>query len=100
MKSIYKIKWSENALEELNNTIKYLEQNFSIKELNKLAIEIEKIVLLISKNPKIFKKVSQIKNIRRVVILKYNTMFYKVNSDTIEILSFFSNRQDILKILF
>ena len=100
MKSIYKIKWSENALEELNNTIKYLEQNFSIKELNKLAIEIEKIVLLISKNPKIFKKVSQIKNIRRVVILKYNTILYKVNSDTIEILSFFSNRQDILKILF
>ena len=59
MRSIYNVRWTENALNELSYTIEYLEQNFTTKELNKLVIEIEKIVLLISKNPKTFKLIDK-----------------------------------------
>jgi plasmid stabilization system protein ParE len=94
MKSGYKIFWSENALEELANTIKYLEENFSEKELIKLAENIEKTSKLLSKNPFIFQSTSSSKNIRRAVVLSFNSIFYRINDESIEILSFFANRQN------
>jgi len=98
MKNIYKIHWTINALDELSSTIEYLEHNFSLKEIKKLAKEIEKTVVLISKNPNIFQRIDKSIHIRKVNILKFNTMFYKVNSDNVEILSFYSNRQNIDKV--
>lgn len=56
MKSGYNILWTPNALNELEKTIEYLEENFSEKEIKKLAQKIEKITVLISQNPYIFPK--------------------------------------------
>jgi len=92
MKSGYKILWTDHALGELEKTIEYLETNFTRKELEKLSQKIESIVSLISQNPRLFSK-SDKKGIFRVTILKFNTMYYRVQGDSIEILSFFSNRQ-------
>lgn len=49
MKSGYKILWTDHELIELEKTIKYLEDNFSGKEIEKLSQKIESIVSLISK---------------------------------------------------
>jgi len=92
MKIGYKILWTDHALGELENTIEYLEINFGRKELEKLSQKIESIVSLISQNPLLFSK-SDKKGIYRVTILKFNTMYYRIQGDSIEILSFFSNRQ-------
>jgi len=73
MKSGYKIFWTNNALDELEKTIEYLETNFTRKELEKLSQKIENIVSLISQNPRLFPK-SDKKDIYRVTILKFNTM--------------------------
>ncbi len=51
MKSGYNILWTDHALNELNNTIKYLEENFTKKELKRLALEIEETLALASQNP-------------------------------------------------
>jgi len=96
MKNGYKILWTENALDELAKTIDYLEKNFTDKEIKKLAIKIESIVALLSKNPTIFSK-SEFKDVYSVVILKYNTLYYRLKGNTVEILSFFSNRQSPTK---
>lgn len=93
MRSGYKILWTDHALAELAQTILYLEQNFSDKEIQKLAQKIENTIELISHNPNLFPK-SDKKNIRKVVILKYNTLYYRVKRNSVEILSFFSNRQN------
>lgn len=93
MKSGYKILWTDHALDELAKTFEYLEENFSDKELRKLSNSIESTLQLISQNPTLF-PASQFKNIRKTVILKYNTIYYRENGDVIEILSFFSNRQN------
>lgn len=92
MKNGYEILWTNNALKELAQTFEYLELNFSEKELRKLSTEIERILRLISQNPTLFSLLDS-RNVRKVVILKYNSMYYRVNGDAIEILSFFSNRQ-------
>ena len=93
MKSGYKIEWTDNALTELRQTFNYLEQNWTERELKKISFEIERIIRLISIDPKIF-PISDKRAIRRVVIKKLNTLYYREKNDAIiEIISFFSNRQ-------
>jgi plasmid stabilization system protein ParE len=90
----YKIFWTEFALSELEKTITYLEENWTEKELMNLAYEIEKTLSLISHDPTLF-QVSEIKkDVRRVLVAKLNTLYYRVNGESIEIISFFSNRQN------
>lgn len=93
MKNGYKIHWTPNSLEELSATIEYVERNFGERQLNKLAQKIEEVTQLISQNPELFPK-SEYENVYRVAILKFNTMYYRVRNNEIEILSFFSNRQN------
>lgn len=85
MKNGYKILWTENALNELAKTIEYLEENFTDKEIKKLTQKIESTTALLSKNPTIFPK-SEFKDIHRVVILKHNTLYYRIKGETVEIL--------------
>ncbi len=98
MKSGYEILWSSHALKELEAVFNYLENNFTDKEINKLASEIEETIELIKQNPKLFREV-EYRDTRKVVILKFNNLYYRINKDTVEILSFFSNRQDPDKLL-
>lgn len=94
MKNGYKILWTDNALKELQKTVKYLEEHWTETELRNLVINLEKTLNLISNNPYLF-QVSEIKKeVRRVVVLKLNTLYYRVDENNIEILSFFSNRQN------
>ena len=93
MKSGYKILWTDFALKELEKTIEYLEENWSEKELRNLAENIEEKLALISQNPNLFQASGHKKEIRRVVILTYNKLYYRVTNEQIEIISFFSNRQ-------
>jgi len=63
MKNGYKILWTDYALKELENTIEYLEENWTEKELKNLAENID----------------------------------YRVSNEQVEIISFFSNRQNPAK---
>ena len=94
MKNGYKILWTAFALKELEKTIVYLEENWTEKELRTLAESIEEKLALISQNPNLFQASDNKKNIRRVVIQTYNTLYYRFENEQIEIISFFSNRQN------
>jgi plasmid stabilization system protein ParE len=94
MESGYKIVWTENALAELKETINHIEQNWNERVIRKFATKLEDTLLLISGNPEMYPVSVRNKNIRRAVIMKLNTLYYRKKNDTIEILSFFSNRQN------
>ena len=94
MKSGYKIEWTDNAISELEVIFNYLEKNWTENELRNLSNEIERTVKLISINPNLF-PLSENRNIRRAVVKKLNTIYYRLKKEEkIEILSFFSNRQN------
>ena len=93
MKSGYEIIWTEFAINELEETISYLEKNFTDKEISSLVQHIERIVNLIADNPLLFPKVFE-SEIRRLVVLKYNNLNYRIVGNSVEIISFFSNRQN------
>ena len=94
MKNGYKVFWTDFALKELETTIEYLEENWTEKELHNLALKLEEILSLISQNPNLFQSSEIKKNIRRVVVLSNNTLYYRFINNQVEILSFFSNRQN------
>ena len=93
----YKIVWTDFALKELESTIEFLEENWTEKELRNLVAKLEEILSLISQNPNLFQVSNIKKEIRRVVVLSHNTLYYRVVKEQIEIISFFSNRQSPMK---
>lgn len=96
MKSGYNIAWTNHALDELSQTFQYLELNFSEKEIHRLADQIESVLRNISRYPGLYPESAHKGDIRRAFISKFNTLYYRINSENhqIEILSFFSNRND------
>ncbi|MBZ9779460.1 type II toxin-antitoxin system RelE/ParE family toxin [Psychroflexus sp. CAK8W] len=92
MKSGYKVFWTKHALSELKETYEYLEKEFTDKEIRKLSVEIDYTINLISRNPELF-PLSDFRGIRRVVIKTYNTLYYRLEKNQIEILSFYNNRK-------
>lgn len=94
MKSGYEIFWTDFALEELEKTIEHLKANWTEKELKNLALHLEETLHLISQNPQLFQRSEIKKDIRRVVVLSHNTLYYRIKKNTIEVISFFLNRQN------
>ncbi|MBS1548524.1 MAG: type II toxin-antitoxin system RelE/ParE family toxin [Bacteroidetes bacterium] len=93
MEKDYEILWTDLALEELSETVEYIERKFTQKEIDRLGNEIERISSIISRNPTIFPFSDKLQT-RKVVILKLNTLYYRIMNETVEIISFFSNRQN------
>ena len=92
MEKGFEILWTDLALEELSETVRYLEREFSQKEIDNLGDEVERISSIISQNPNFFPHSDRLQT-RKAIVLKFNTLYYRIMNDKIEILSFFSNRQ-------
>lgn len=94
MKSGYKILWTDHAISELEQTIEYLEKNWSEKELRKFATKLDHTIELISKTPEIFPDSYEKKGIRKAVVEPHNTLYYRIVGSSIEIISLFSNQKN------
>ncbi len=90
----YKAVWTNVALEELETTFDYLANNWTEKEIRKLAGKIENTVVMISRNPMLFQASGKERETRRAVIDKNNTLHYRIQKESIEIFSFFSNKKN------
>ena len=53
MKSGYKILWTDHAISELKETIEYLENKWTERELRRFAAKLDHTIELISKSPEI-----------------------------------------------
>ena len=88
-----KIIWSIRASKELRNVLEYFNQrNKSTRYSLKLLNEIESLTRNLSKNESIGRLSSN--KFTRVIPMKIYLIFYEINRDHIEIVSFWDNRQD------
>ncbi|WP_289046761.1 type II toxin-antitoxin system RelE/ParE family toxin [uncultured Olleya sp.] len=94
MKSGYKILWTNHAISELKETIEYLENKWTERELRTFSAKLDHTIELISKSPEIFPVSFEKKNIRKAVVEKHNNLYYRINKNSIEIVSLFSNRKN------
>ena len=100
MKSTYEIIWSTEAKNNLNSIVEYLEAKWTIKEISKFLSLLNHTLELLSQKPLLFQNSKKFKNIRKAVITSQISLFYKVNKNSIMIVSLFDNRQhpDKLKV--
>jgi len=98
MKSIYDIEWSDEALSNLAQIVHYLESNWTEREIENFFLRLENVLELISKNPKLFSITHKRKNVRRCILGKQTSIYYKFESDKIFLVTLWDNRQDPKKL--
>ncbi|RCS28523.1 type II toxin-antitoxin system RelE/ParE family toxin [Polaribacter sp. WD7] len=87
------IVWSNNAKNELRKILEfYNERNGSKKYSLKILSETEEILKTLSKSEFIGRLTSNKKT--RVIPMKVYLIFYEINENTIEVISFWDNRQN------
>lgn len=88
------VKWSPASEEDFEEIVTYLVSHWSPKVADRFIQLIDENLLIIKKEPKIFPLINKQLNIRKCVITKHNTLFYRTSKDLIEIIRLFDNRQD------
>jgi len=90
---VYEIEFSKRSLSELKKTFDFLLINWSFKTavefLEKFFLKINNI----SQHPYAYSKSALGRNIRRCVVTKHITLYYKIKKYKIFVLFLFDNRQ-------
>jgi plasmid stabilization system protein ParE len=94
MRSGFKLFWSDRALGDLKAIIAYLADNWTEKEIQKFSRRLEKRLLVIADNPRLFPKTNRKRHIRRSVLSKHIVIYYKAERSMVTILTLFDPRQD------
>ncbi|MFV0591418.1 MAG: type II toxin-antitoxin system RelE/ParE family toxin [Draconibacterium sp.] len=94
MKSTFKLVWSDEAIQNLKNIIDYLEQNWTKKEIQKFVRLLDKKLQLIASNPFIFAESTYSAGLRRSVVSKHTSIFYRITNQEVRIITLFDNRQN------
>jgi plasmid stabilization system protein ParE len=88
------VKWSSLAESDLSNILDYLNRNWERKVASSFIDLTDNFIHQISINPKQFPLINKRKGIRKCVLTRHNTLFYRVKSSVIEILRIYDTRQD------
>lgn len=94
---LLKVIISPRARADYFNIISYLKEEWSIKEIKKFDQKFDKAVTQIASNPLSFEAFRN-KDIRRFVLDKHNTIFYKIKKDIVEIIAIWSNKRNPKKL--
>ena len=89
------IKWTKQAEKGLDHVIKYLETEWTIKEILLLETKLKNALNQIVTNPELFPKSEYYKDLHKVIIDKNNYLVYKINNSKgrIEIINFRGTKQ-------
>jgi len=90
----YQIKWTEIAVEDFENVIVYLLNNWSLNVANDFSQILQKKLIILSHHPHIGIASINFLSVRSVSITKHNRLFYRITGYTIELLNLFDNRQN------
>jgi plasmid stabilization system protein ParE len=98
MRNTYKIIWTSRALSDLKNVIVYLEENWTSREIQKFALLLDLQLNRLKTYPNLFPESHRFKNIRKSVLTRQISIYYRVGNKEIQIVSLFDNRQNPKKL--
>jgi len=88
------IRLSKRTVKKLNNLFAFLVEEWSLKVKKDFIKKLEKSLDQIQKLPDSCPESEKIRDLRKCVVTKQTTMFYKYSDTTINIVTIFDNRQD------
>ena len=88
------IKWSSFAEDDFAQILEYLYNRWNAAVVSRFMTETDSCILLIQKNPQQFPFLKKDLNVRKCVITKHNTLYYRERPTKIEILRIYDTRQN------
>lgn len=88
-----KVKWTKRAQKSFDGIVENIEENWSENSAKKFVQKTNKVLNLMSDNPRMFQK-SKKKGIRRGLITKQTSVYYKVFKNVIRLITFWDNRRN------
>jgi plasmid stabilization system protein ParE len=89
------IVWTARSLQHAISIKEYLEKNFSSKEIEVFFSLLESFEIAVCAYPELYPGSGIKKNIRRAVLSKVLSAFYRIHKGKIEVLAILDNRCDI-----
>lgn len=94
----YKIIWSPQAEQTYIKILEYLFEKWTEREAEKFAERVEQVLNYLQKNPEMYSH-SKSHNSYRAVLTQQTTLVYRLKEEsTIELITFWDNRQDPKKL--
>lgn len=88
------VKLTKRAEKKIENLLSFLELKWSQKVKSTFISKLEKSISQIQKHPDSFPESGMIKGLRKCVITRQTTIFYKYTEKEIFIITVFDNRQN------
>lgn len=92
--------WSPLSEKDLEQILGYLKTNWNLMVDNQFINITEQSINQIAKNPKQYPLINRKLRIRKVVLTKHNSLFYRESKNHIDILRIYDTRQDPYKLKF
>lgn len=94
----YTVTWSPTARLTYYQILQYLDEKWTIKELEAFINRTEEAINHICDNPLLY-PYSRESDTHKCVVVKQVSLFYRIKTETIELLVFWDNRQDPAELL-
>ncbi|MBN1599280.1 MAG: type II toxin-antitoxin system RelE/ParE family toxin [Bacteroidales bacterium] len=94
MKDTYKLIWSDEAINNLKGIIDYLENRWTKQEIKKFSLLLDKQLKLIENNPFLYAESDYSNGLRKSVLSKQTSIYYRIVNNEIRIITLFYNRQN------
>jgi len=88
------IKLSKRTMRKLDSLLVYLEEEWSTKVKHEFISKLDKSLKQIQNLPDSFPESEKIRGLRKCVLTKQTTLFYKYSETTIDVITIFDNRQN------
>lgn len=89
------VNWTEEAKSTFNSNLNYLHTEWNTKVVSDFLDRVDYVVELIQTNPNSFLLVNSEKNVRRCVVTKQISLYFKIISeDRIDLITFWNTYQN------
>jgi plasmid stabilization system protein ParE len=95
-----KIVWSPLSQTDFEKVLDYLHESWNEQVALNFLADIEKILTQISKQPKQFPLVNKKMKVRKCVVSRHNSIFYREKRECLELIRIFDTRQTPSKLKF
>ena len=96
---VRKVIISKLAERKLENLFEFLVTNWSVNVKNDFIFKLDKYVSIIKKQPESFPSSEKEKGLRKCVVTKQTTLFYRFDEKSIKIVTIFDTRQNPKKLI-
>ncbi len=92
--------WSPSSEKDFGNILDFLNQKWGNKVVLVFIERVDFLLTHVSQHPKHYPIFSHKRNIRKCVVSSHNTLFYREQETSIQILRLFDTRQNPIKLTF